>query len=105
MSTIEVEVKEKMAAPIYVYLVLEDFYQNHKRYVRSVSYDQLHGESPGITSLAECRPQRALPEGVDDAPNDGTINPCGLIAWSFANDTITDFQVRGSHARAIQMPR
>jgi hypothetical protein len=34
-------VKEKMKAPVYVYYELDNFYQNHRRYVKSRSDDQL----------------------------------------------------------------
>ena len=32
-----------MAAPIFVYYQLENFYQNHRRYVKSRDYQQLMG--------------------------------------------------------------
>lgn len=38
-----VEITESMAAPIFVYYQLENFYQNHRRYVKSRDYEQLMG--------------------------------------------------------------
>ncbi len=66
-----------------MYYELGKFYQNHKRYVRS----QLAGTSSGSS---RCAPQQY----VGGQPNaslahDGAINPCGLIAWSFFNDSFS----------------
>ena len=94
LSTLEVEVMEDMDAPIHVYYILDSFYQNHKRFVRSVNYDQLHGKDVGYDSLSECEPQRKLFDETNETlPGDGIINPCGLTAWSYFNDTFTGFQV------------
>jgi hypothetical protein len=48
---------EKMEAPIFVYYELENFYQNHRRYVKSRSYKQLRGESLTIDDIqTDCDP-------------------------------------------------
>ncbi|KAJ1293312.1 hypothetical protein BS78_01G058100 [Paspalum vaginatum] len=76
--TLEVKVLEHMRAPIYVYYELENFYQNHRRYVKSRSDKQLHY---GVKYTVEsCSPVQ-----WDD--NGSPIVPCGLIAWSLFNDT------------------
>ena len=67
---------------VYVYYALSNFYQNHRRYVRSRDDDQLHGNGVGPGSLNEdCDPYRTT-----------TINgteygyaPCGAIANSLFN--------------------
>ena len=38
-------IKEDMKAPIMVYYKLDGFYQNHRRYIRSKSVNQLYGKS------------------------------------------------------------
>lgn len=38
-----IEVTETMSQPIFVYYQLENFYQNHRRYVKSRDYKQLMG--------------------------------------------------------------
>jgi hypothetical protein len=84
-----------MNAPVHIYYILTDFYQNYIRYVRSVSYDQLHG-NPN-KGLNDCEPQKELNVNKDNLtsfPNDARINPCGLTAWSLFNDTFTNFEVR-----------
>lgn len=35
--------REDMESPVYVYYELQKFYQNHRSYVKSRSYDQLAG--------------------------------------------------------------
>lgn len=42
-----IEIGEPMAAPIFVYYQLTNFYQNHRRYVKSRSYTQLMGYKDG----------------------------------------------------------
>ncbi|XP_062212623.1 putative ALA-interacting subunit 2 [Phragmites australis] len=75
--TQEVMVLNHMRAPIYVYYELENFYQNHRRYVKSRSDKQLlYG--PKYTD-EKCSPV--------ERDNGSPIVPCGLIAWSLFNDT------------------
>lgn len=93
---ITLTVPRRMEPPVNVYYILKDFYQNHKRYVRSVSYPQLHGKTQSPGQLTDCIPQRFL-GGTQNAtfPEDGLINPCGLVAWSYFNDSFTSFAVSG----------
>ncbi|KAJ4977417.1 hypothetical protein NE237_002523 [Protea cynaroides] len=73
-------VRQHMKAPIYVYYELDNYYQNHRRYVKSRSDKQLlHGLKYNHTS--SCQPM--------DLNNGLPIVPCGLIAWSLFNDTYT----------------
>jgi len=50
---IEIEVKKKMSQPVYMYYRLENYYQNHRRYVKSRNDDQLRGEK--VTSYSARR--------------------------------------------------
>ena len=45
-------------APIYVYYQLENFYQNHRRYVKSRSNEQLLGNELAVDSaeIKDCDP-------------------------------------------------
>ncbi|XP_048230444.1 putative ALA-interacting subunit 2 isoform X2 [Ricinus communis] len=74
------KVHKYMKAPIYIYYQLDSYYQNHRRYVKSRSDQQLlHGLKYNDTS--SCKPEES---------NKGLpIVPCGLIAWSLFNDTYT----------------
>ncbi|XP_071690122.1 putative ALA-interacting subunit 2 isoform X3 [Rutidosis leptorrhynchoides] len=72
------KVHKPMKAPIYIYYQLDNYYQNHRRYVKSRSDDQLlHGL--GYNKTSTCEPL-ALENGLP-------IVPCGLVAWSLFNDT------------------
>ncbi|XP_061360992.1 ALA-interacting subunit 3-like [Gastrolobium bilobum] len=74
----ELRVEKRMKSPIYVYYQLDDFYQNHRRYVKSRNDDQLR-DSKKANSTSGCKPE--------DFVNGTAILPCGLIAWSLFNDT------------------
>ncbi|XP_050234865.1 putative ALA-interacting subunit 2 [Mercurialis annua] len=74
------KVDKYMKAPIYIYYQLDNYYQNHRRYVKSRSDQQLlHGLMYNDTS--SCKPE--------ESDNGLPIVPCGLIAWSLFNDTYT----------------
>ncbi|KAF9612186.1 hypothetical protein IFM89_038444 [Coptis chinensis] len=77
--TIQLTVKKHMKQPIYVYYELDDFYQNHRRYVKSRNDAQLNNRKEENTTDG-CDPEDKLSNGL-------TIVPCGLIAWSLFNDT------------------
>ncbi|GAU35834.1 hypothetical protein TSUD_56400 [Trifolium subterraneum] len=71
-------VTKHMKSPIYVYYQLDNFYQNHRRYVKSRSDEQLRNRKDE-SSISTCKPE--------ESANNRTIVPCGLIAWSLFNDT------------------
>jgi len=74
---LNITITEDMKAPVYVYYKLTNFYQNHRRYVKSRSDSQLAGERNPDTST--CDP---LETDEDGRP----YYPCGLIAGSFFID-------------------
>jgi hypothetical protein len=77
-----------MKAPIYLYYGLQNFYQNHRRYVASRSDAQLRGEVVDTySSLSACDPR--LSEGDSTDPSKFFL-PCGLIAWSLFNGKTED---------------
>ncbi|CAM9135569.1 unnamed protein product [Hapterophycus canaliculatus] len=71
-------IEENMDSPVYVYYELRKFFQNHRSYVKSRSFDQLKGGVSTVPAADICSPL----EGV------GTVelNPCGLVANSMFND-------------------
>jgi len=75
------EAPEDMEPPILVYYEIENFYQNHRNYMTSLSQQQLYGSSQ-MTTLEEknCEPLRKL--------GNTTLNPCGLVANTLFNDVI-----------------
>jgi hypothetical protein len=86
---------ETMSPPINVYYELDNFYQNHRRFIQSRNIAQLSGSIFNASDLKlECDPIITVKElGInktfggyylsDDAP----ANPCGLYARAFFNDT------------------
>ena len=75
-----------MTKPVYVYYQLDNFYQNHRRYVKSRSDAQLRGETVVSSDLEDCAPLTVITlEGETTARS---LSPCGLIANSLFNDTI-----------------
>ena len=102
--TITFNIEEKMEKTIMIYYELKGFYQNHRRYVKSKSDDQLNGKyislaemkdkqdcDPVITN-ADMNKTRAYDNSRDLDPNDIAI-PCGLIAKSFFNDNYTNWTI------------
>lgn len=65
---------------VFMYYQLTNFYQNHRRYVKSRDDNQLLGEFTSPVS-SDCKPF--------DVNESGTaIVPCGAIANSLFNDTL-----------------
>lgn len=89
--------------PIYVYYQLDNFYQNHRRYVKSRDNEQLNGIYKDPVSLDSCDPIIKVkdlwenqkfnlmtpPVKLDD---EEPAIPCGLVAKSFFNDTFQLFR-------------
>uniref|UniRef100_A0A8I6YH34 ALA-interacting subunit n=1 Tax=Hordeum vulgare subsp. vulgare TaxID=112509 RepID=A0A8I6YH34_HORVV len=80
--TRKITVPKPMKGPIHVYYQLENYYQNHRRYVKSRSDQQLRDKDYKDTSAVtkSCDPEATTGDG-------SLIVPCGLIAWSLFNDT------------------
>jgi hypothetical protein len=68
--------------PILFYYRLTNFYQNHRRYVKSLDTAQLKGDARDANAIrsGDCDP-------LDVAPDNRPYYPCGLIANSMFNDT------------------
>ncbi|CAG8503150.1 1724_t:CDS:2 [Funneliformis mosseae] len=88
---------ETLKPPVFMYYRLTNFYQNHRRYVKSFDAEQLKGKAvPANTIKAgNCKPM--------DVGEDGKIiYPCGLIANSQFNDTLFDPVLRVSPVSGAQ---
>uniref|UniRef100_A0A673LQR5 Cell cycle control protein n=1 Tax=Sinocyclocheilus rhinocerous TaxID=307959 RepID=A0A673LQR5_9TELE len=69
---------------VFMYYGLSNFYQNHRRYVKSRDDSQLNGDKSSLLNPSkECEPYRTS----DKKP----IAPCGAIANSLFNDTLELF--------------
>jgi len=90
--SISLTVTEDMSPPIYMYYKLTDFYQNHRRYVKSRSDAQLRGVkdlTPSLVKEDGCTDIHV--HGDSDGPDNisNVVSPCGLVSWSLFNDTFT----------------
>lgn len=93
---VSLNIEKTLKSPIYVYYKLENFYSNHREYVRSKIYPQLRGES--VTDTSNCDKMKTNKDffGKDKEmisftgkplKSNDLMNPCGLIARSFFNDS------------------
>ena len=82
VCSIQFEIPDDLKPPVLFYYRLTNFYQNHRRYVKSLDTDQLLGHAvPASTiSTSACDPLRNDEHGKP-------YYPCGLIANSLFNDT------------------
>ena len=94
LCTLTLTVESDIQAPVYVYYQLDNFYQNHRRYVKSRSNNQLMGNKLTVDQLDDCDPIKRNKDLGRDVAIDGTkldpeepAFPCGLVAKSFFNDT------------------
>lgn len=79
---VNVTVDERMAGPIEVYYEIGRFYQNHRTYITSMSWEQLHdGTLKPEKFRSDCFPL------VTNASK--TLHPCGVVANTLFNDVIT----------------
>ena len=77
ICSIQFTIPDDLDPPVLFYYRLTNFYQNHRRYVKSLDTDQLAGTA--ITQ-GSCDPLRNTSDGTP-------YYPCGLIANSWFNDT------------------
>lgn len=80
---------------VYMYYGLTNFYQNHRRYVKSRDDNQLLGQlSPLVSS--DCEPFAYADKNGTQVP----IAPCGAIANSLFNDELSLY----SHSHGSPVP-
>ncbi|KAH0584138.1 hypothetical protein H2248_009700 [Termitomyces sp. 'cryptogamus'] len=79
---VEFDVPAELPNSVMFYYKLTNFYQNHRRYVKSLNSDQLRGKFVSLSDLkdSDCKPL-AIVDG------NKVVYPCGLIANSIFNDT------------------
>lgn len=84
ICTLQFDLPTTFAAPVLLYYQLTKFYQNHRRYVKSLDEDQLEGQFRDNSSIkgSYCDPLTLDENGV-------AYYPCGLIANSLFNDTFS----------------
>lgn len=93
--SIPINITEKFTEPVMVYYQLENFFQNHRRYIKSKSVKQLKGETLTVKDIKDdCDPIIRNSDlwqkfSIDNFPldPDEPAHPCGLIARSLFNDS------------------
>ncbi|CAN0223565.1 cell cycle control protein 50A-like [Lampetra fluviatilis] len=87
---------ENFKGPVYMYYGLSNFYQNHRRYVKSRDDNQLYGVKASLLNpSSECAPY----EKNGSIP----IAPCGAIANSMFNDTLTLYMANATDNVPVPM--
>lgn len=80
---------------VYLYYGLDNFYQNHRRYVKSRDDKQLLGKD--ITAVSgDCEPFNKDKDGLIYAP-------CGSIANSMFNDTLWLYEIKGGTMEEVKL--
>lgn len=71
-----------MTNSVFLYYKLTKFYQNHRRYVKSLDSDQLKGKAVSFSDLknGDCKPLATV--------GDQIVWPCGLVANSIFNGEV-----------------
>ncbi|OCT78348.1 cell cycle control protein 50A [Xenopus laevis] len=83
---------------VFMYYGLSNFYQNHRRYVKSRDDSQLNGDKSSLTNPSkECEPYRIN--------GSKPIAPCGAIANSMFSDKLSLFQIVNGVEKKIQLTK
>lgn len=95
VCTLQFVIPENIGPPVLFYYRLTNFYQNHRRYVKSLDTDQLKGTvvSTDIIKGGSCDPLRLNPDGKP-------YYPCGLIANSLFNDSFRELEALNPRNRS-----
>ncbi|KAI9815740.1 MAG: hypothetical protein M1827_002136 [Pycnora praestabilis] len=85
--SLQFHVPDDIGPPVFFYYRLTNFYQNHRRYVKSLDTNQLNGVAVSNHTISggACNPIKNGP-----APDHKIVYPCGLIANSVFNDTFNN---------------
>jgi hypothetical protein len=83
-----------LVAPIYIYYRVNGFHQNYRLYAKSIDQSQLQGTEVTRDAVSDCDP-------FIGPTNDMLYEPCGTIAWSMFNDTISLFKVDDTTAATL----
>lgn len=94
LCSLRVNIPTTFKKPVFMYYRLTNFYQNHRRYVKSFDANQLRGsedDSIGIAHLTtHCDPLRnASATTTFSVSPDAVYYPCGLIANSMYSDIVS----------------
>lgn len=89
-------IEEDINDTVYLYYQLDNFYQNHRRYVKSRDNAQLNGNYKTVDELSNCDPVIKVGDlweyqqynlNGEKMNLEDPATPCGLVAKSFFNDS------------------
>lgn len=96
---INFEINKTLTPPIYIYYRINNFYSNHREFVKSKSYDQLRGkETNSLKNCGDLKKNKDYFEMADSIvtsftgetlDSNGNMDPCGLIAANVFTDEFT----------------
>ena len=96
---IQFDIAEDIDETIFMYYKIENFQQNHRRYVKSRSNKQLLGNDLTVEELSDCEPivtnaqvDKYFSINGTALDPDAPAFPCGLVAKSIFNDTFELYQ-------------
>ncbi|KAL8828331.1 MAG: hypothetical protein Q9191_002649 [Dirinaria sp. TL-2023a] len=100
--TLQFPIPNNIGPPVLFYYRLTNFYQNHRRYVKSLDTDQLKGKAVPASTIGSgsCDPLQLDRSGKP-------YYPCGLIANSLFNDSFAEplnVDVQGGSAPNVTYP-
>lgn len=94
-----IKLDSRIEKPVYLYYQITDFYQNHRKYVKSREEKQLKGEILTIDEVDDCGPVTENSDldalfSLNETPLNPKepANPCGLAAKTVFTDTFQLFQ-------------
>jgi hypothetical protein len=87
VCTLTFNIAAQWSQPVFMYYGLTNFYQNHRRYVKSYVANQLRGQALPASALSDCDP---IQTGLSNTGQTLPVYPCGLIANSIFNDTFSN---------------
>ncbi|KAJ3096828.1 hypothetical protein HDU97_005496 [Phlyctochytrium planicorne] len=96
ICSMDIDVSSDFNGPVFLYYRLTNFYQNHRRYVKS--YDSKQLANNPATNVASCfqlnqaKPQASSYTWTTTVSDTAIIYPCGLIANSYFTDEISDLK-------------
>lgn len=90
--SLTITIPESMGPPVFLYYRLNNFYQNHRRYVQSMYLEQMLGKYVDNATIQKstCEPL------TTDPKTKKAYYPCGLIANSVFNDTVSNLTAVGT---------
>ena len=104
------EVNETLEGPILVYYEVQDFYINHKEFVRSKKFSQLQNSVKTDEKYFQCEGAQYMYQVKDDGVyesftgfpllNTSVAYPCGLFAKYMFNDT---FVMKNSEMKEVKI--